>query len=181
MLRNTFLWLAASLCISSTAVFAEDAPSKTINPGSTAYLDSLNGFRGIKFGTPFSEFKGLSIDQDRGQLKLYVKKQGEDLNLGLAKLTTIVYHFFDGKFYGVSLHATDVADTRTLLAIVSTGFGNGEKLDELNSIWQGETAWAQFSQNPSTGEGTLFIGNCELSRQLGAYEQKAAVEAAAQL
>lgn len=181
MLRNTFLWLAASLCISSTALFAEDSSSQPVRPGSTAYLDSLNGFRGVKFGTPFSEFKGLSVDQDRGQLKLYVKKQGEDFNLGLARLTTIVYHFFDGKFYGVSLHASDIADTRTLLAIVSTGFGNGEKLDPLNSIWQGETAWAQFSQNPSTGEGTLFIGNCELSRQLGAYEQKAALEAAAQL
>jgi hypothetical protein len=38
-----------------------------------------------------------------------------------------------------------------------------------------------LSQNPGTGEGTLFIGDCDLSRQLGEYEQRAALEAAAQL
>lgn len=56
-----------------------------------------------------------------------------------------------------------------------------QKLDPQNTIWQGETAWAQLSQNPSTGEGTLLIGDCELSRQLGAFEQQAAAAAAAQL
>jgi len=179
MLRSTLLWLAASLVV-STAGFAEDAPKGKVNPGSTGYLDALDGFRSIKFGTPFSEFKGLKLDQDHGKLKLYVK-ENEDLSLGLAQLTTIVYHFFDGKFYGVSLHSTDMSDTRTLAAIANTAFGAGDKLDDLNTIWQGETAWAQFSENPATSEGTLFIGDGELSRQLGEYEQKAANDAAAQL
>ena len=67
------------------------------------------------------------------------------------------------------------------MAIAGTGFGQGAKLDQQNTIWQGEKAWAQLSQNPGTGEGTLFIGVCELSRQLGEYEQRAALEAAAQL
>lgn len=178
MLRRTLLGLAASFAAFS-ALNAQDKPAAS-QPGSPAYLDALDGFRGVKFGSEFSKFTDLVVDQDRGKLKLYTKK-GENLTFGLAKLTTIVYHFFDGKFYGVSLHATDIADTRTLVAIASTGMGAGEKLDGLNTIWQGETCWAQLSQNPSTGEGTLFIGNCELSRQLGAYEQKAALEAAAQL
>lgn len=92
-----------------------------------------------------------------------------------------MYHFFDGKFYGVSLHTTSVADTRTLLAIAATGMGLGAKLDPFNTIWQGNVAWAQFSQNPSTGEGTLFIGNCEISQKLGYYEQEQASEAAKEL
>ena len=96
-------------------------------------------------------------------------------------LETIVYHFFDDKLYGVSIHTTDPANTQTLVAIAGTGFGQGAKLDQHNTIWQGEKAWAQLSQNPGTGEGTLFIGDCELSRQLGEYEQRAAMEAAAQL
>jgi hypothetical protein len=179
MVRSSILCLAASLVFSS-AVIAQDTPTEKINPGSVAYLDSLNGFRGVAFGTEFAKFSGLTVDQDRGKLKLYTKK-GEDLTLGLAKLGTIVYHFFDGKFYGVSLHAVDIADTRTLLAIVNTGFGAGVKLDPNNTIWQGQKAWAQFSQNPGSGEGTLFIGNCEIAQQLGQYEQQAAMEAAAQL
>jgi hypothetical protein len=99
----------------------------------------------------------------------------------LATLSTIVYHFFDEKFYGVSIHTSDPANTQTLVAIAGTGFGQGAKLDPQNTIWQGETAWAQLSQNPGTGEGTLFIGDSELSRQLGQYEQQAAADAAAQL
>ena len=165
LVRSLLLCLAASLIV-STAVIAEDAPKERINLGSVEYLDSLDGFRGIKFGTAFSEFKHLSVDQDLGKLKLYTKKS-EDLTLGLAKLGAIVYHFFDDKFYGVSIHTTDPANTQTLVAIAGTGFGQGAKLDPQNTIWQGQTAWAQLSQNPGTGEGTLFIGNCELSRQLG--------------
>ncbi len=179
MLRSSLLCLAASLLVFTT-VIAEEAAKEKVTVGSVAYLDSLAGFRGVKFGTPFSEFKDLSLDQDHGKLKLYTKKD-EDLKLGLAKLDTIVYHFFDDKFYGVSIHTSDPANTQTLLAIAGTGFGTGAKLDPQNTIWQGETAWAQLSQNPGTGEGSLFIGDCHLSRQLGEYEQRAAVEAAAQL
>ena len=76
---------------------------------------------------------------------------------------------------------TTIGLTQTLVTIAGTGFGQGAKLDQHNTIWQGEKAWAQLSQNPGSGEGTLFIGDCEPSRQLGEYEQRAAQEAAAQL
>ncbi len=179
MVRSSLVCLAASLLVVAT-VIAEETPKEKVNPGSVAYLDSLAGFRGVKFGTALSQFKDLSLDHDHGKLKLYTKKD-ENLKLGLATLGTIVYHFFDDKLYGVSIHTNDPANTQTLVAIAGTGFGPGAKLDQQNTIWQGETAWAQMSQNPGTGEGTLFIGDCELSRQLGEYEQQAAAEAAAQL
>jgi hypothetical protein len=179
MVKRSLFGLAASLLVSTMGI-AEDAQTEKVAPGSVAFLDSLAGFRGIKFGTTFSDFKELALDQDHGKLKLYTKTN-EDLKLGLAKLDTIVYHFFDDKFYGVSIHTNDPANTQTLVAIAGTGFGQGAKLDQQNTIWQGEKAWAQLSQNPGTGEGTLFIGDCELSRQLGEYEQRAALEAAAQL
>ena len=179
MVRRLLFGLATSVLVSTTGI-AEDTQTEKVAPGSVAYLDSLAGFRGIKFGTTFSEFTDLTLDQDHGKLKLYTKTN-EDLKLGLARLETIVYHFFDDKLYGVSIHTTDPANTQTLVAIAGTGFGQGAKLDQHNTIWQGEKAWAQLSQNPGTGEGTLFIGDCELSRQLGEYEQRAAMEAAAQL
>jgi hypothetical protein len=179
MVRSFLLCLAASLVVVTTMI-AEETQQEKASPGSVAYLDSLAGFRGVKFGTALSEFKDLSLDREHGKLKLFTKKD-ENLKLGLATLGTIVYHFFDDKFYGVSLHTTDPANTQTLVAIAGTGFGQGAKLDPQNTIWQGEIAWAQLSQNPGTGEGTLFIGDCELSRKLGEYEQQAAAEAAAQL
>lgn len=164
MVRRALLCLAASLLVLTT-VLAENTEKEQVPPGSVAYLDSLAGFRGIKFGTAFSEFNDLSLDQDHGKLKLYTKN-GEDLKLGLAKLD-MIYHFFDDKFYGVSIHTTDPANTQTLVAIAGTGFGQGAKLDQQNTIWQGEKAWAQLSQNPGTGEGTLFIGDCEAKSPIG--------------
>ncbi len=179
MLRSAMLCLVASTAI-STALHAQDTPNATIHPGSPAYLDSLDGFRGVKFGTEFGKFTGLVLDQDRGKLKLYTKKS-EDLTLGLAKLSTIVYHFFDGKLQAVTIHTTSMPDGRTLVAIANSGFGAGTKLDPYNTIWQGETAWAQLSQNEQTGEVTLTLGDAEISRDLGNYEQQQAQEAAAQL
>ncbi len=94
-------------------------------PGSPAYLDSLDGFRGVKFGTEFGKFTGLVLDQDRGKLKLYTKKS-EDLTLGLAKLSAIVYHFFDGKLQAVTIHTTSMPDGRTLTAIANSASAPGQ-------------------------------------------------------
>ncbi|MET0224444.1 MAG: hypothetical protein ABW346_08725, partial [Terrimicrobium sp.] len=104
-MRRLLFGLATSLLVSTTGI-AEDTQTEKVAPGSVAYLDSLAGFRGIKFGTAFSEFTDLTLDQDHGKLKLYTKTN-EDLKLGLARLDTIVYHFFDDKLYGVSIHTTD--------------------------------------------------------------------------
>jgi hypothetical protein len=124
MVRRLFFGLAASLLVVTTGI-AEDTQTEKVAPGSVAYLDSLAGFRGIKFGTTFSEFTDLTLDQDHGKLKLYTKTN-EDLKLGLARLETIVYHFFDDKLYGVSIHTTDPANTQTLVAIAGTGFGRSQ-------------------------------------------------------
>jgi hypothetical protein len=122
MVRSFLLCLAASLVVVTTMI-AEETQQEKASPGSVAYLDSLAGFRGVKFGTALSEFKDLSLDREHGKLKLFTKKD-ENLKLGLATLGTIVYHFFDDKFYGVSLHTTDPANTQTLVAIAGTGFAN---------------------------------------------------------
>jgi hypothetical protein len=81
MVRRLLFGLAASLLVLTTG-FGEDTQTETIAPGSVAYLDSLAGFRGTKFGTPFSEFKDLALDQDHGKLKLYTKTN-EGLKLGV--------------------------------------------------------------------------------------------------
>ena len=96
MVRRLFFGLAASLLVVTTGI-AEDTQTEKVAPGSVAYLDSLAGFRGIKFGTTFSEFTDLTLDQDHGKLKLYTKTN-EDLKLGLARLETIVYHFSTTSF-----------------------------------------------------------------------------------
>src|SRR3984957_16671367 len=85
-------------------------------PEQTTKLDTTTGFRGQNFGTTFSQFQGLTLEKDQGALKLYTK-QSENLQLGPVKLETIIYHFFQDKFFAVSLHTHDRDDTMRLLRV----------------------------------------------------------------
>lgn len=179
MLKSLVCCFAVSL-IGSSAVIAQNPPGDQSALGSTDFLDARNGFRGVEFGTDFAKFSGLKVDRDHGKLKMYTK-EGDKLSLGLATLEDIVYHFFDGKFYGVSLHAGDKPNGDTLRAIIFTAFGPGQKLDDHNTLWEGSKAWAELSENPDTGQVTVFIGSNEIAQKLGDYEQKAAEQATSEL
>lgn len=179
MVRSSFLCLAASLVFSS-AVIAQDAPTEKAKPGSTAFLDSLNGFRGVTFGTDFGKFTGLTVDDEQGKVKLY-KKKDDDLDIGPADLSEIVYEFYDGKFFGVILYTKDKADSAELLAIATKAFGEGQPIDPDNTVWEGKTAFAHFSENPMTGEGTFIMANSELSQKASDVEQKSIEEAVSEL
>jgi len=51
---------------STSQPVVHDLPANV--PGHTEYLDYLNGFRGIKFGTPVSQFKNLEVLHDRKEM-----------------------------------------------------------------------------------------------------------------
>src|SRR5580693_10501922 len=88
---------AATVAALSTSSSPGKQPSnQPPTPAQTSKLDTTTGFRGQKFGTAFSEFQGLTLDKDEGDLKLYTKKD-ENVQLGPVKLQTIIYHFFQDK------------------------------------------------------------------------------------
>jgi hypothetical protein len=186
--RSGFLWwlfCAAAVVVPALVNSRGAEPSKrsaTVEQASK--LDSLNGFRGQKFGTPFSDFQGLTLEQDKGDIKLYSKKD-ENLTLGLVKLQAIVYHFFQDKFYAVSLHTADRENTLSLLRVATTAFGPGDRRpnapDDLDQSWQGKNAEAFFNVNPRTDEGSLVIRDGELGGEVETYREKATKEAADQL
>jgi hypothetical protein len=176
---------AAAILVPTLAIStaAESGKQSATNAQQTK-LDSLSGFRGQKFGTPLSEFQGLSLDKDKGDIKLYVKKD-ENLVLGPVKLETIVYHFYQDKFYAVSLHTQERDDTLSLLRVSLLAFGAGNQRpnarDELDQSWLGKNAEAFFNVNPRTDEGSLFIRDNQLSAEVEAYREKIAQEAASEL
>lgn len=171
MLRSSLFCLAASLIV-SFAVVAQDAAPQKPQPGSIDYLDSLNGFRGVSFGTDVGKFTGFSAPEGDGKVKAYTRKD-EDRDMGPAELSEVVYEFLDGKFFSVTLYTKDKADTDELMAIVSKAFGDGEQIDPDNSVWEGKTAFAHFSENALTGEGAFTMGNAELAKKVSDIEQKA--------
>lgn len=180
-----YLFYAAAILVSTltSSTAAESSKQSTTNAQQNK-LDSLNGFRGQKFGTPLSEFQGLTLDKDKGDIKLYVKKD-DNLVLGPVKLETIVYHFFQDKFYAVSLHTQERDDTLNLLRVALLAFGAGNQRpnarDDLDQSWQGKTAEAFFNVNSKTDKGSLFIRENQLGAEVEAYREKIAQEAANEL
>jgi hypothetical protein len=150
-------------------------------PEKATKLDSTTGFRGQKFGTSFSEFQGLTLEKDEGDLKLYTKKD-ENVQLGPVKLQTIIYHFFQDKFFAVSLHTQERDNTLRLLRVAQAAFGPGNwrpnAKDDLDQTWLGKAAEAFFAVNPKTEEGSLFIRDNQIGAQVEAYWDKLSNDAA---
>ena len=113
--RGLWRYARLALCaatvsaVSTSGSLGKQPNQQPAAPEQTTKLDTTTGFRGQKFGTSFSEFQGLTLEKDEGDSKLYTKD--ENLQLGPAKLERVVYHFFQDKFFAVSLHTHD-RDTR---------------------------------------------------------------------
>jgi hypothetical protein len=178
-----FVWrVICTAAILATAVTASDAADsgKRSSTHQSSKLDTITGFRDQKFGTPFSDFQGLTIEKDEGDVKLYSKKD-DNLALGPAKLQAVIYYFFQDKFYGVSLHTEDRDDTLFLLRVAISAFGPGthdsNTKDDLDQSWIGKNGEAFYNVNPKTEEGSLFIRDGALAAQAEAYTDKLAKDA----
>jgi len=175
------LCAATVAAVSTSGALGKQPNHQPATPEQTTKLDTTTGFRGQKFGTSFSEFQGLTLEKDEGDLKLYTKKD-DNLQLGPAKLEKIVYHFFQDKFFAVSLHTQDRENTLRLLRVAQTAFGQGNlrpnAKDDLDQNWLGKTAEAFFNVNPKTEEGSLLIRDNQLGSEVEAYWEKLTNEAA---
>jgi hypothetical protein len=172
--------------LSTSGSLAKESEKEPATPAQTSKLDTTTGFRGQKFGTPFSEFQGLTLEKEEGDLKQYTKKD-ENLQIGPVKLETVVYHFFQDKFFAVSLHTQDRDNTLRLLRVAQVAFGPGiehpntkekDEEDELDKSWLGKAAEAFFTANPKTEEGSLFIRDNQIGSLVEAYWEKLTAEAA---
>jgi hypothetical protein len=167
--------------VSTTGSLGKQPNQKAATPEQATKLDTTTGFRGQNFGTSFSEFKGLTLEKDQGDLKLYTKKE-ENLELGPVKLETVIYHFFQDKFFAVSLHTQDRDNTLRMLRVAQAAFGPGNwrpnAKDDLDQTWLGKTAEAFFAINPKSEEGSLVIRDNQIGAQVEAYWEKLTNDAA---
>jgi hypothetical protein len=150
---------------------------------SVAKLDGVKGYKGLNFGSSYSDAKeSLVLEQDRGQLKIY-KRKGEKLQVGSALLETVLYFYFDGKLYGVSFHTHDGQDSLALETILSEAFGAGEESADggPSTIWIGKTNGVLFDLNTSTGDASAFLFDIKLHDAYLAYEKTALEKAADEL
>lgn len=176
-LRLPILLLAFSLI--SVGFAAEDykkiPPTADQHP-ETGYLATAEGFRGIKYGTSISGLAGMKLDTDEGVIKHYTRK-GEKMFLGPVKLESVVYSFFDGKFYGVSLHTDNLASTRLLLRVAQSLFGNGSNPNGEQEVWKGKNLSAIYSIHPENRSGVLILQDNVLESEKETFLAKASTEA----
>jgi hypothetical protein len=177
LLRYARLAACAAMvaAVSTSSSLGKQPDTQPATPQQASKLDSTTGFRGQNFGTSFSDFQGLTLEKDEGDLKLYTKKD-DNLQLGPAKLETIIYHFFRDKFFAVSLHTKDRDNTLRLLRVAQAAFGQGNwrpnAKDDLDQTWLGNAAEAFFAVNPKTEEGSLFIRDNKIGSEVEAYWDK---------
>ncbi len=152
-------------------------------PGHTEFLDHKNGFRGVTFGTPLSQFKNLEVLHDRGTIKAY-RKTDDDMNLGNVTLTQIVYVFVHDKFYAVSLHADGGYNGTNLLKIFQAAFGPGAHPEgtPTKTFWAGKVAGAHFYEDVEPAHDVRgWIGSLELQKDYDKVMQESFMSAAEQL
>ena len=159
-----------------------DRPAKETPPVNLERLDAFKGFGGLALGSEFSAAKGLEIEQDRGPLKIY-KKKDASLTLGPVLLDTVLYYFYEGKLCGVALHTDDGQDTLNLRTVLTLAFGRGFPSTNggPSTIWMGKKNGAVFELNTSTGDGNAYLFDLKLHDAFLKYETEAAQKAADQL
>jgi hypothetical protein len=168
------LCVASAFAVASTPAFGKPPASEA---PAASQLEALDGFREVKFGAALADIPGLNIEQDHGDVKLY--RKDDDLAFGPAKLDAIVYHFFRGKLYAVSLHTATRDDSLFLLRTAQKAFGADSSADEtLDEAWEGKTASVFFTMNPKTDEGQLLLMNNETAAQVEKYQDALITEAA---
>lgn len=101
--------------------------------------DDPGGFRGIAWGTPIAELADQlqSAGEGRGDLEMY-RRPSDPLTLGEAKLETIRYFFWRGKFESVLVKSEPTAsDRRAMLDAFIARFGRPREAPLRRYFWRG--------------------------------------------
>ncbi len=125
--------------------------------GKTTYKNEPNDFRSIKWGTDISTLTYLKATKnDAGKFVGMdaFHKVGDELFIGDAKLRSVTYYFWKGKFAGVRM-VTDRMNLKKLSEILVGKFGTpvaGDWPDYMPGTppvyWRGKTTTITLGQHP---------------------------------
>jgi hypothetical protein len=138
------------------------------------------GFRGIPWGTPVDELSGMKyVQTDEDRLEIYFR-EGDELQIGRAKVEKIAYQFWKGKFFGVEISAKDLRNCSALRDAVFEMFGSGLKFlpsqkndfDE-RYLYQGDTAVVFLSIEQRLEDfGILILFNKKMKQEIRAERKE---------
>ncbi len=135
-----------------------------------------DGFRDMKWGTPLSNFTGMQYlrkDKDYEEVDFYLRK-GEELKTERAKLSSIEYGFWKGRFYCVQISTKGLRNFEGLKGAVLEEFGQGYKSKRLEQyLWRG-TQTMMFLSYDGISNGLLYMFSLRLDQQVEAEDRQKA-------
>ncbi len=110
-----------------------------------------DGFRGLKWGQQLDQCKGMGLwlsDKDspllsKSDSRLY--HRGEQMSIGNAKLTRVLYGFYRGKFYRYVVITSGYSNFTALKLAVEARYGRGKQENETIDEWR-------WTGNTSSGQ-----------------------------
>jgi hypothetical protein len=136
-----------------------------------AYPNEKNGFRGLEWGTKFETVQDQMIpwgsDTPNSRSNFFTRKN-EDLTLGSAKLTSVVYLFMYKQLTAVCIDTNHVNMYR-LKEVLQANFGGGVRDNTYTDdgerwLWNGDITNIDFSfsRDKEFGGGMLWLRSNKL-------------------
>lgn len=142
-----------------------------------------DGFRGIKWGTEYSNVKDsmkyVRTDPSYGGIKIYLNKD-DDLKIGGADLESIEYGFWHDKFCSVLIKFKGYTNFSSIKDATFEKFGAGYQDNRFieDYMWFGEVTAISLEYKKVLKEGYLYMSSLEINKQCKSYQAEKAKEGA---
>lgn len=140
---------------------------------SDAFKEEPDGFRGIKWGTDISTLKNLKVaDTWKVEGMEEFIKDGDELAIGDAKLKSINYYFWKGKFAQVRIEVTENNRNINKLSDILVGkFGTPEQVDYSMPMpnplyyWEGKTTRITLQRQGVSNFFNLWFESLSITKE----------------
>jgi hypothetical protein len=141
-------------------------------------LDEKYGFREYQFGIDSTAIPNLKFVTQEGNVKYY-SKEDDKLNIGDAKLKTILYGFYKNKLYWVEIKTEGLTNSRFLLSSLEELYGKGYKANQFmdNYDWFGKKVILMYEENSITGDASVSTWSKIIQKEKAAFEKEQAKNA----
>ncbi len=143
----------------------EGAEIVSFRPGSEP-----DGFGGVKWGSEVSTQNGMlhyRFDPSHGGIEFFIKPS-EPFRLGNAKLATVQYGFWKGKFYVGMVTMNGLSNWSAVKAAVFEKYGTGAKpfSNKEEYIWFGDDAVMALRYDDESKSGVFYIRSDALKQKM---------------
>ena len=145
-----------------------------------AFQNEPDGFRGIKWSTPFDVHAQTMHLIEPGDDDKFYTRDNDKLDIGGAQLTRITYHYWRGQLAGVLLTSENIINQDALLRALQASFGPGTQPNRYlpQYHWWGAVTSITLKCNSISHQCLAFIRSADIASQITAAKNQAAQKAA---